>query len=99
MTTLTNYTTYDLDYYYTDLKRIPRQTDEERHRLIASLAIAQAQPLPLMQATSTKQHLIEGYLRFATRVVIDHCPRTRYDLLPDLLQEASLGLIQATDRF
>jgi RNA polymerase primary sigma factor len=98
-TIITNYTTYDLDYYYADLKRLPRQTDEERRQLIASLAAAQEQPLAPPQAISVKQRLIEGYLGFATRVVIDHCPRRCPDLFADLVQEANVALIQATDHF
>ncbi len=100
MTThITNYTTYDLAYYYTDTKRLPRLSKEGEHRLIALLATA-AQPLPTQQITRAKQRLIEGHLGLATCIAIDLCPwRRRAQLFPDLVQEANLALVQATNRF
>ncbi len=99
-TIITNYTTYDLAYYYADTKRIPRLSKEEEQGLIASLAAATAQPLPMQQITRVKQRLIEGHLGLATCIAIDLCPRSRRaQLFPDLVQEANLALVQATNRF
>ncbi len=99
-TIITNYTTYDLAYYYADTKRLPRLSKEEERRLIASLAPATAQQLPMQQITRAKQRLIEGHLGLATCIAIDLCPRKRRaQLFPDLVQEANLALVQATQRF
>ncbi len=99
-TIITNYTTYDLAYYYADTKRIPRLSKEEEQGLIASLAAATAQPLPMQQITRAKQRLIEGHLGLATCIAIDLCPRSRRaQFFPDLVQEANLALVQATNRF
>lgn len=98
-TIITNYTTYDLAYYYADHKRIPRLSEEEQRQLIASLAPAAAQPLSTQQITHIKQRLIEGHLGLATCIATDLCPRRCRDLFADLVQEANLSLIQATNRF
>ncbi len=37
MATITNYTTYDQAYYYADLKRIPRLSEEERRHLLVCM--------------------------------------------------------------
>ena len=92
-TIITNYTTYDLRYYYADTKRLPRLSKEEERQLVASL------PLPTQQITQVKQRLIEGHLGLATRIAADLCPRRCRDLYADLVQEANLALIQATNRF
>lgn len=98
-TIITNYTTYDLAYYYTDTKRLPRLSKEEERTLIAALAPATAQPLPAQQITRVKHRLIEGHLGLATRIAIDLCPRRCPQLFPDLVQEANLALVQATNHF
>ncbi len=99
-TIITNYTTYDLRYYYADTKRLPRLSKEEEQRLIASLASTTTQYLPMHQITRAKQRLIEGHLGLATCIAIDLCPRSRRaQLFPDLVQEANLALVQATNRF
>ena len=66
-------------------------------RLVASLA-APTPSLPAQQITGIKQRLIEGHLGLATSIVIELCPRRCRDLFPDLVQEANLALIQATNR-
>ncbi len=98
-TMITNYTTYDLRYYYADTKRLPRLSKEEERTLIASLASPTTQPLPVQQITSAKQRLIEGHLGLATCIAIDLCPRRCPDLFADLVQEANLALVQATNHF
>jgi RNA polymerase sigma factor (sigma-70 family) len=97
-TILTDYTTYDLRYYYRDTKRLPCLPKEEERRLVASLAAPTAASLPAQQITHIKQRLIEGHLGLATSIVIELCPRRCRDLFPDLVQEANLALIQATNR-
>ncbi len=96
-TIITNYTAYDMRYYYADTKRLPRLCKAEERQLVASLA-APTPSLPAQQITGIKQRLIEGHLGLATSIVIELCPRRCRDLFPDLVQEANLALIQATNR-
>ena len=98
-TIITNYTTYDLRYYYADTKRLPRLCKEEERQLVASLAAPTTPSLPAQQITQVKQRLIEGHLGLATCIAADLCPRRCRDLYADLVQEANLALIQATNRF
>ncbi len=98
-TIITNYTTYDLRYYYADAKHLPRLSKEEERTLIASLASPTTQPLPAQQITSAKQRLIEGHLGLATCIAIDLCPRRCPDLFADLVQEANLALVRAANHF
>jgi RNA polymerase sigma factor (sigma-70 family) len=97
-TIITNYTTYDMAYYYRDTKRLPRLCKEEERQLVASLAAPTSPSLPAQQITHIKQRLIEGHLGLATCIAADLCPRRCRDLYPDLVQEANLALIQATNR-
>src|SRR5258708_4558582 len=73
-TPITNYTTYDQAYYYADLKRLPRLSEEERRHLITSMQIAEGPHL----TTQIKHHLIESYLPLAKYFAIDLCPKSRY---------------------
>ncbi len=98
-TIITTYTTYDLRYYYADTKCLPRLCKQEEHTLIASLASPTPPSPPAQQITSAKQRLIEGHLGLATCIAIDLCPRKCPDLFADLVQEANLALVQATNRF
>jgi RNA polymerase sigma factor (sigma-70 family) len=98
-TIITNYTTYDMAYYYRDTKRLPRLSKAEERQLVASLAAPTSPSLPAQQMTQIKQRLIEGHLGLATCIAADLCPRRCRDLYADLVQEANLGLIQATNRF
>ena len=98
-TIITNYTTYDLRYYYADTKRLARLSKEEERQLVASLAAPTPSSLPAQQITHIKQRLIEGHLGLATCIAADLCPRRCRDLYADLVQEANLALIQATNRF
>lgn len=90
---MTNYTTYDLAYYYADLGRLPRFSNEERQQLIASN----------MQTTrldpQVRNRLIEGHLSLATHVALDRCPPAYYRSLPDILGEVALTLVNVTDRY
>ena len=95
-TIITNYTTYDMAYYYRDTKRLPRLSKEEERQLVASLAAPTS--LPAQQIIQVKQRLIEGHLGLAICIAADLCPRRCRDLYPDLVQEANLALIQATNR-
>ncbi len=97
-TIITNYTAYDMRYYYADTKRLPRLSKEEERQLIALLAAPTPPSLPAQQMAQVKQRLIEGHLGLATCIAADLCPRRCRDLYPDLVQEANLALIQATNR-
>jgi RNA polymerase sigma factor (sigma-70 family) len=89
---ITNYTTYDQAYYYADLKRLPRLSEEERRHLITSLPTAD-------DPTRIKQHLIESYLHFAKHYAIDLCHHSRYHRdLPDLIGIANLTVVEVLSR-
>src|SRR5258708_17050616 len=90
---------YELRPYYRELNRIPRLAQEEQQRLLAAQP-ARTQPLSVQRATPLTHRLIEGHLVLASRIAREHCPPSRYaSLLPDLVQEANLALIQATNHF
>jgi RNA polymerase sigma factor (sigma-70 family) len=89
----TNYTTYELAYYYADLARLPRLSDEECQQLTAS--ITQTTRLK----PQARNRLIEGHLSLATHVAIDRCPPFYYRSLPDILGEVALTLVNVTDRY
>jgi RNA polymerase sigma factor (sigma-70 family) len=98
MATITNYTTYDLDYYYADLKRLPRLSQEERQQLITLASASTNRPV-FSHVIQIKQRLIEGYLPFATHLAITLCPPTLYQrLLPDLMGAVNLAVVEATMR-
>jgi RNA polymerase sigma factor (sigma-70 family) len=88
------------DYDYTcDLRRLPRLSDEERNHLVALLAEAQAGRVPFHVARQAQERLTEGHLWLATVVAWERCPKERRSLLPDLIQEASLCLVQLAASF
>ena len=89
---------YDLRYYYCDLNHIPCLTDEEQQHLMTTVLTARAHQLSDVKAQA-KARLIEGHLALATRLVLDECPSARPYLLPDLVQEANLALMRASDRY
>src|SRR5260370_30289427 len=90
---------YELRPYYRELNRIPVLAQEEQQRLLAALS-ARTQLLSVQRATPLTHRLIEGHLALASRIAREHCPPSRYaSLLPDLVQEANLALIQATHQF
>ncbi len=90
---------YELRPYYRELNRIPVLAQEEQQRLLVALS-ARTQPLSVQRATLLTHRLIEGHLALASRIAREHCPPSRYaSLLPDLVQEANLALIQATNQF
>jgi RNA polymerase sigma factor (sigma-70 family) len=98
MAPITNYTTYDLDYYYADLKRIPRISGEERRNLISSTAAMPTCPA-LPQDSQVKHQLIGSYLHLAKHQAIVLCPPTQYHrLFPDLLGAANLAVVEAVTR-
>ena len=91
----TNYTTYDQAYYYADLKRLPRLSEEDRRLLVTSLPTADNPDL----ITHIKQHLIESYLPLAKHYAIDLCPNSRYQRdLPDLIGVANLTVVEVITR-
>src|SRR6266849_4487966 len=94
--TITNYTTYDQAYYYADLKRLPRLSEEQRRHLMTSLPTADDNPHLTAQI---KQQLIESYLPLAKYFAIALCPRSRYHRdLPDLIGEANLAVVEVITR-
>ena len=95
---INNYTTYDLAYYYADLRRLSRLSQEERRHLITQACVTPTRPA-LFQEAQVKHQLIEGYLPFATHLAITLCPPTLYHrLLPDLIGAVNLAVVEATMR-
>jgi RNA polymerase sigma factor (sigma-70 family) len=89
---ITNYTTYDQAYYYADLKRLPRLSEEGRRSLITRLPTAD-------DPTHLKQQLMESCLYFAKHYAIELCPHSRYHRdLPDLIGIANLTVVEILSR-
>src|SRR5260370_11179774 len=89
---ITNYSTYDQAYYYADLKRLPRLSEEDRRSLIIRLPTTD-------KPTHLKQHLMESYLHFAKHYAIELCPQSRYHRdLPDLIGIANLTVVEVITR-
>jgi RNA polymerase sigma factor (sigma-70 family) len=97
-TIITNYTTYDLAYYYADLRRLPQFSRDERQHLLTDLSQVRAARAPL-PAVQVKQQLIESYLPFAKHLAITLCPPTLYRrLLPELIGAVNLAVVEAVMR-
>ena len=89
---LTNYTTYDQAYYYADLRRLSRLSEEDRRSLVTRLPTADNPAL-------IKQQLMESYLPFAKHYAIELCPTSRYQRdLPDLIGIANLTVVEVITR-
>lgn len=90
----TNYTTYDVAYYYADLKRVPRLSEEQRRHLLTSHATIPPTPEETMQI---KHALIESYLPLATSLTIALFPHC-HDRFADLIGEANLTVVEVITR-
>jgi hypothetical protein len=69
---ITNYTTYDMAYYYADHKRLPRLCKEEERQLLASLAAPAS--LLAQQITSIKQRQLHRLCRHLDAVESQRSP-------------------------
>src|SRR5260370_18017174 len=95
-TAITNYTTYDLAYYYADLRHLPLLSRDERQRLVTSIAGEASTPASL---SNVKCQLIESYLPFAKYLAITLCPPALYRcLLPELIGAVNLAVVEAVVR-
>ncbi len=93
---ITNYTTYDLAYYYADLRHLPLLSRDERQRLVTSIAGEASTPASL---SNVKCQLIESYLPFAKYLAITLCPPALYRcLLPELIGAVNLAVVEAVMR-
>jgi RNA polymerase sigma factor (sigma-70 family) len=91
--TITHYITYDQAYYYADLQRVPRLSEQQRRHLVTGMTAAHTAP------AQVKYHLIESYLHLAKHLAIVLCPPTHYHrLFPDLLGAANLAVVEALTR-
>jgi RNA polymerase sigma factor (sigma-70 family) len=98
MATITNYTTYDLAYYYADLRSLPCLSRDDRQQLLAELPQAPATRATLPEP-QFKQQLIESYLPFAKHLAITLCPPALYRrLLPELIGAVNLAVVEAVMR-
>lgn len=98
-TIVTNYTTYDLAYYYADLKCLPRLPREERQRLVTGMLGDSTSPTLSQNDTQVKHRLIEGYLPLAKHLAITLCPPALYlRLLPELIGAVNLAVVDAVMR-
>ena len=89
----------DLRQYVTDLASIPRLSHEEARHLTSRLAAARQGTLPPEQATQAKQRLIEGHLWLAVSLVKRSGARLCTLSPLDLVQQGTLGLLHALERF
>src|SRR5712692_8333068 len=97
-TAITNYTTYDLEYYYADLRSFPCISRDERQRLVNDMPEAHATRATLPEP-QLKQQLIESYLPFAKHLAITLCPPALYRrLLPELIGAVNLAVVEAVMR-
>src|SRR5260370_42097092 len=95
MATITNYTTYDLAYYYADLRSLPCLSRDDRQHLLAELPQAPATRATLPEP-QLKQQMIESYLPFAKHLAITLCPPALYRrLLPELIAAVNLAVVEA----
>lgn len=95
---ITNYTTYDLAYYYADLRSLPCLSCDERQHLLTNLS--QAHPTrATLPEPRFRQQLIESYLPLAKHLAITLCPPTLYRrLLPELIGAVNLAVVEAVMR-
>jgi RNA polymerase sigma factor (sigma-70 family) len=89
----------ELRQYVTDLNSIPRLSAEEIRQLTSCLAAARQGTLSPEQTAQAKQRLIEGHLWLAVRLVKRSGARLRSLSPLDLVQQGTLGLLRALDRF
>ena len=89
----------DLRQYVTDLASIPRLSREETRQLTARLATARQGRLSPEQAACAKQRLIEGHLWLAVALVKRSGAHLRSLSPLDLVQQGTIGLLRACDRF
>ena len=95
---ITNYTTYDLAYYYADLRSLSCLSRDERQHLVTSLSAAHSTSAILPEA-QLKQQVIESYLPLAKHLAITLCPPARYHrLLPELIGAVNLAVVEAVMR-
>ena len=97
-TVITNYTTYDLAYYYADLRSLPCLPRDERQHLLTDLS--EAHPTSAILAEPQfKRRLIESYLPFAKHLAITLCPPALYRrLMPELIGAVNLAVVEAVMR-
>ncbi len=80
--------------YYADLAYAKHLSAEEQQALIAETA---------QHAThldrDARNRFIEEYLALAKNLVLKHCPSTYCYLLPDIIGEVNLALVQAAERY
>ncbi len=95
MAVMTHYTTQDQAYFYADLHRLPRLSQEEQRALLASTP-----PTAAHLDRAARNRLVEGHLGLATHIAIRECPPTYYSSsFPDVLSEVFLALIETADRY
>jgi RNA polymerase sigma factor (sigma-70 family) len=97
-TIITNYTTYDLAYYYADLRSLSCLSREERQHLLTNLS--EAHPTSaILPDPQFKQQIIESYLPLAKHLAITLCPATlSHRLLPELIGAVNLAVVEAVMR-
>src|SRR5713226_3077541 len=89
----------DLRQYVTDISSLPRISHEEARHLTSRLAAARQGSLSPDLAAQAKQRLIEGHLWLVVSLVRRSPARLCTLSLLDLVQEGTLGLLRAIDRF
>ena len=96
-TPITNYTTYDLAYYYADLKQLAPLSQEQRNLLLSSVSADQT--TCSCTDAERRQHLIESYLPLVKHLAITLCPPLLSQrLFPDLIGAGNLAVVEAVTR-
>ncbi len=89
----------DLRQYVTDLNSIPRLSREEVRQLTSSIATVQQESPSSDLVAQAKQRLIEGHLWLAVALVKRSGARLCILSPLDLVQQGTLGLLGACERF
>lgn len=88
----------DLAYYRADLARIARLSREEEVELVGRLRLARMDTFPAPLATAAKHRLVEGNQYLVVFLALRVHTHFRRQGLEDLIQEASLSLVEATEQ-
>ncbi len=89
---------HDLAYYRTDLARIAPLSREEEAGLVGLLRLARTDTLPAPLATAARHRLVEGNQYLVVFLALRVHTHFRRQGLEDLIQEASLSLLEATEQ-
>ncbi len=88
----------DLTYYRADLAQIAPLSREEEVGLVGNLRLARTGALPVSQGTQARHRLVEGNQYLVVFLALRVHRHFRRQGLEDLIQEANLSLLEATEQ-